>query len=92
MRRPLTSLIVAIGLFFLGGLLLTPYTPTKWRVGADGTRTQQSESERRLAELRVNWPAYLCFAGAAASFAWIVYLVSAGIISIVRAKRHDNAA
>jgi fatty acid desaturase len=91
MRRPLISLMVVVGLFVLGGLTVAPYTPTKWRVAADGTRTQRAANERRFAEWRVNWFAYICFAGAAASFTWTLYLVSAGIVSIVRARRHDNA-
>ena len=90
MRRPLISLLVAIGLFFLGSISLAPFTPSKKHIAADGTITQRAESERRLAELRVNWFAYLSFAGGAASFAWTVYLVSAGIVYMIRARRHDN--
>jgi hypothetical protein len=92
MKRPLISLLVALGLLFLGSISLAPYTPTKWHVAEDGTRTERSEGERRLAELRVNWFAYLCFLSAAASLAWTVYLVSAGVVCIIRARRHDNAA
>ena len=92
MKRPLISLLVAIGLLLLGGLSLAPYTPTKKHIAADGTVTVRTEGERRMMELRVNWFAYLCFAAGAASFVWTVYLVSAGIVCIVRARHHDNAA
>jgi len=92
MKRPIISLLVAIGLFILGSMSLAPFTPSKKQVAADRTITQRTESERRLAELHVNWFAYLCFAGGAASFAWTVFLVSAGIVCIIRARHHDNAA
>ena len=65
---------------------LAPLTPAKKQIAADGTITERTEGERRLAEWRVNWFAYICFADAAASFGWTVYLVSVGIVHIVRAK------
>ena len=92
MKRPIISLLLAIGLLFLGSLSLAPFTPTKKQTAADGTVTARTESERRLAVWRVNWFAYLCFAGGVASFAWTLYLVSAGIVCIIRARHHDNAA
>jgi hypothetical protein len=92
MKRPIISLLVAIGLFLLGSMSLAPFTPSKKQVAADGTITERTDRQRRLAELRVNWFAYLCFVGGAASFAWTVYLVSAGIVCIVRTRRHDHAA
>ncbi len=92
MRHPLISLLVAIGFFLLGGMLMAPFTPGRVDRGPDGRGTQGHWTERRFAELRVNWAAYLCIAGAAVSFGWTVYLVSAGIVSIVRTRRHDNAA
>jgi hypothetical protein len=91
MRSPLKSLLLSIGLLFLGSLSLAPYTPSKRQIAADGTVTVRTESERRLAELRVNWFAYVCFAGSATTFAWTVCLASAGIVCIIRDRRHDNA-
>lgn len=91
MRRPLISFLVAIGLFVLGSMLLAPFTPSKTRVAADGTITQRTANERRLAELRVNGFAYACFVGGVGSFAWTLYLVSAGIVCILRTRRDDNA-
>ena len=92
MKRPLISLLVAMGLLVLGSMSLAPFTPSKKQVAANGMITVRTESDRRLAELRVNWFAYACFIGGAVSFAWTVYLVSAGIVCIVRARRHDKAA
>jgi hypothetical protein len=91
MRRPIYSLLVAIGLFFLGSISLAPYSPPRKQVAADGTVTVRTESERRLGELRVNWFAYLCFAGAAVSFAWTVYAVIAGVVYVVRVRHRDKA-
>jgi hypothetical protein len=92
MKRPLHSLLVAIGLLFLGSLSLAPYTPSKKQIAPDGMIAQRTESDRPLAELRVNWFAYACFAGAAASFVWTVFLVSAGVIYSLRARHHDRVA
>jgi hypothetical protein len=87
MKRPLKSVLVALGLLLLGSVSLAPFTAAKKQIAADGTIYERTESERRLAEWRVNWFAYLCFAGAVASLGWTVYLVSAGIVHIVRARR-----
>jgi hypothetical protein len=92
MRHPLKSLLLAIGLFVLGSMSLAPFAPTKKQVASDGTVTMRTERELRFAELRVNWFAYACFISGAASFVWTLYLVSAGIVCIVRARHHDNAA
>lgn len=91
MKRPIKSLLLAIALFFLGSLSLAPFTPSKKQMAADGTFPQRTESERRFTMLRVNWFAYACFVGGAASFAWTLYLVSAGVVCIVRARQHDHA-
>jgi hypothetical protein len=91
MKRPIHSLLVAIGLLFLGSISLAPYTPSKKQIAPDGTVTIRTEGERRFSELRVNWFAYLCFAGSALSFAWTVYLVAAGVVCVVKARKHNNA-
>jgi hypothetical protein len=82
MRSPLKSLFVAMAFLFLGGLLLAPYSPSTKVTRPDETRTQHSE-------LEVNWPAYICFAGAAAAFAWTVGLVAVGIVFVIRTKRRN---
>jgi len=87
MRRPLHSLLLAIGLLVLASMFLAPYTPPRKQISPDGTVILRTESERRLLELRVNWFAYLCLAGAAASFVWTVYLVIAGVVHLVKAKK-----
>jgi len=92
MKRPIYSLLVALGLVLLGSVSLAPYSPPKRQVAPDGTATVRTESERRLGELRVNWFAYLCFAGAAASIAWTVYLVVAGVVYVVKVRHHDKAS
>ena len=92
MKRPIYSFLVAIGLLFLGSVSLAPYSPPKKQVAPDGTVTVRTESERRLGELRVNWFAYLCFAGAAVSFAWTGYLIVAGVVYVIRVRHHDKAA
>jgi hypothetical protein len=92
MSHPIKSLLLALGLFFLGGVTLAPYTPSKKQIAADGTVTVRTESERRMMMLRVNGFAYACMAGGAVSFAWTLYLVSVGIICVFRARRHDSAA
>jgi len=91
MKRPIYSLLVALGLMVLGSMSLAPFSPTRKQVGPHGTIVLKTESEKRFAELRVNWFAYLCFAGAAASFAWTVYLVVAGVVYVARV-RHDKEA
>jgi len=91
MNRPICSLLVAIGLLFLGGLTLAPYAPTRKKIAADGTFTLRTENERRFAGLQANWFPYLCFAGAAGSFGWTVYLVAAGLVYVVRVKCRNRA-
>jgi len=91
MKRPIYSLLVAIGLLLLGSVSLAPYSPTRKQIAPDGTVTLRPESEVRFAELRVNWFAYLCFAAAAVSFAWTVYLVVAGVVYAVGVRHHDKA-
>jgi len=91
MKRPIYSLLAALRLMFIGGMSLVPYSPTRKQIAPDGRVTLRSESEMRVAELRVNWFAYLCFAGAAASFAWTVYLIVAGVVYVVRVRHHDKA-
>jgi hypothetical protein len=90
MKRPLHSLLLSIGLLVLASLSLAPYTPTKRYPLPDGRIVERTEAERRIAEWRVNWFAYLCMGGAAVSFAWTLGLVSVGIVQIIRHKRHDN--
>lgn len=90
MKRPLHSLLLSIGLFLLASLSLAPYTPTKHHRLADGTIVERTEAERRIAEWRVNWFAYLCFGGAAVSFVWTLGLASVGVVHIIRHRRRDN--
>ena len=90
MKRPLHSLLLSIGLLLLASLSLAPYAPTKRYRLADGTIVERTEAERRIAEWRVNWFAYLCLGGAAVSFAWTLGLASVGIVHIVRHRRHDS--
>ena len=89
MRHPLVSILVAFGLFLLGGMVAAPYSPAKLKMGPDGIRVQRSEKERREAEFRVNWPAYACFAGSGLSLIWTLYLVSAGLLSIFNRNSDD---
>jgi hypothetical protein len=91
MKRPIFSFLVAIGLLFLGSVSLAPYSPTRKQIAPDGAVTLRPESEVRFAELRVNWFAYLCFAGAGVSFAWTVYFIVAGVVYFVRVRHHDKA-
>ena len=91
MKRPFYSLLLALGLVVLGSMSLAPASPTRKQIAPDGTVTLRPESEMRLAEFRVNWFAYLCFAGATLSFAWTVYLVAAGVVCVVRVRHHDKA-
>ncbi len=91
MKRPLHSLLVSIGLFLLACLSFAPYTPAKRYPLADGRIVERTEVERRIAEWRVNWFAYVCLGGAAVSFAWTLGLASVGIVHIIRHRRHDSA-
>jgi hypothetical protein len=36
--------------------------------------------------LRVNWPAYSCFAGAGVSLAWTLFLVGHGMVALIRKR------
>jgi len=96
MRRPLISLFVAIVFFVLGGSLVSPLTPPSKRVviGPEGrTMRPRTDAEARADSLRVwrvNWPAYACFAAGIVSFSWTLFLVSYGIVAVIRTKRQPD--
>ena len=96
MRRPLISLFVAIVFFVLGGSLVSPLTPSSKRVviGPEGRTMQpKTDAEVRADKLRVwrvNWPAYACFAAGTASFGWTLFLVSYGIVAVIKRKRQPD--
>jgi hypothetical protein len=92
MKRPLHSLLISIGLFLLASLSVAPYTPAKRYHLPDGTIVQRTEADRRIAEWRVNWFAYVCLGGATISFAWTLGLTSVGIVHFIRNRRHDNGS
>jgi hypothetical protein len=95
MRHPLISLIVALVLFVLGACLMAPVTASKKTVtiGPNGPVTRmKTDAEYQAAKwhvFRINLPGYICFGAAAVSFGWTVFLVSYGVITVVRDKlRH----
>jgi hypothetical protein len=99
MRHPLKSLLAAIVLLLLGSMFLAPVTfpRKKMTIGAAGERLLREKTAAeirndRIRELRINWPAYACFTGAAVSFGWTVVLIAWGTVAIVRSKmrQHPN--
>ena len=91
MKHPLHSLLLSIGLLLLASLSVAPYTPAKRYRLPDGRMVERTEAERRIAEWRVNWFAYVCFGAGTVSFARTLGLVSIGIVHIVRHIHRDNA-
>ncbi len=65
--------------------------------GGEGVLVQKTDAELRkdrFRELRINGPAYACFAAATVSFGWTLILVAWGAWSFVRLRmqhtHHDN--
>lgn len=97
MRRPITSLLVAIGLAVLGLSLMAPVSGSKAVVGADGQVVRQADGRPMMVAdsyqgVRTNWPAYLILAAGAVSFAWTLFLVGHGIVAVVTGKTQPDAA
>ena len=97
MQRPIISLLVAIGLAILGGALSAPVSGNKAALGPDGQFLHHPAGRPVTVRdpyqgLRVNWPAYLCFLGAAASLAWTLFLVGFGIFALIRQRPNKRAA
>jgi hypothetical protein len=97
MRRPIISLLVAIGLVVLGLSLMAPVSGSKAVVGPDGEVVRRADGRPMMVAdpyqgLRTNWPAYLFLATGAASFAWTLFLVAYGIVLVVRGKTQPCAA
>lgn len=92
MRYPSTMLIAAVVFFVLGGALVVPWTPPSRRatIGPEGRtmrpRTEAETRADRLKDLRLNWPAYGCFAVGTFSLGWF------GVAAFTRGRRHDEAA
>lgn len=91
MRYPLISLIVALLLLFLGASLMAPVTASKKTFNGPVIR-METDAEYQAAKwhvFKINAPAYICFGAAAVSFGWAVFLVSYGVVTVVRDKlRH----
>jgi hypothetical protein len=91
MRRPIISLFVAIGLALLGVALMSPVSAHKALIGPNGQIVHRADGQPVMIpdhyrELRVNWPGYLCFAGASLSLAWTLFLVGFGIVALIRQR------
>ena len=93
MKNPLKSLFAAIGLLVLGSMFLAPVTVLRKKAMIDpqGHRIMVEKSEAeiwrgRMREFRINWPAYVCFTGAAVAFGWTVFLLTSRFITLVKAE------
>ena len=96
MRSPLFSLLVSIGLAIFAGAILSPTDGSKAVIGPQGQIMRGADgrmlrTSTKFGDLRVNWPAYLCFALAAAAFIWTLVLITLGLISLRRPQDHDAA-
>lgn len=89
MNRPIYSSLVALGLFVLGSMTMPPAHITRRQIGLNGTVTLRTKTEMRIEKLRVYGLSYLCLTGAAASFAWTVYLIGAEVVHQVRTIKDD---
>ena len=97
MQHPFISLLVAILLFTLGGLLLSPDSGVRAARGPDGQVLHHPNGrpvmvQDHYRDLRVNGLAYLFYAAAAAAFGWTLILVAYGIVACVRGKTQLGAA
>lgn len=91
MQHPGKSLFVAIALALLGGCLMVPVTAHKTLVGSDGRVVYGADGhpvivEDHLRELRVNWPASLCYLGSAVSMSWTLFLVVFGLVTLIQKR------
>jgi hypothetical protein len=96
MQHPLTSLFAAVILLFLGGMLEVPDVGVKAAHGPDGQVLRNANGRPVMVQvhhrdLRVNWAAYLCFAGGAASLVWALFLVVYGAVVALRRKPQPGA-
>ena len=93
MRRPLISLFVSIAFFILAGMFVSPLTRPSHRVviGPEGRtvhpKTEEEIRADRVKVLRANGPAHVCFTVGALSFGWTLFLVSYGIVTVIRTRR-----
>jgi hypothetical protein len=95
MRHPLISLFVAIGLALFGGGLMVPVSAHKPLTGPDGQTVLAASGKPVMVadhwkEFRINAPAYFCFACAAMSLLWTVFLVVLGIAAYFGGKTSDG--
>ena len=96
MRSPLLSILVSIGLAIFAGALLSPTDGSRAVIGPQGQIMRGADgrilkTSTKFGDLRVNWPAYLCFALAAAAFIWTLVLIALGLIGLRRSRDHDAA-
>ena len=97
MRHPLTSLFAAVILFILGGMLVVPDVGVRAAHGPVGQVLRNANGrpvmvQDHYRDLRVNWPAYLCFAAGAAPVVWTLFLVAHGTVAALRRKPQPGAA
>ncbi|MCP5522342.1 MAG: hypothetical protein H7A46_12420 [Verrucomicrobiales bacterium] len=97
MRRPITSLLAAIGLAVLGMSLMAPVSGSKAVIRADGQVVRRDDGRPMMVAdpyqgSRTNWPAYLILAAGAASFAWTLFLVGYGIVAVATGKTQPGAS
>ena len=97
MRHVILSLFVAFGFAIVGAGLMKPVVAHKVLLGPDGQIMRKPDGQPVLArdryrEFRVNLSGFLCFAGAAVSLAWAVFLVAFGVVTSFRQRPQPAAA
>ena len=79
MRRVILALLVTFGFAILGSALMKPVYAHKDLVGPDGQVVRNATGQPvivrdHMKEFRINWPGWFCFACAAVSLLWTLFM------------------